>query len=57
MNIWQLKEYIKDLPDDMEIGRRDDDNTCDRIVEEITVEESGIYTIWLWEWKKYLSFN
>jgi len=27
MNIWQLKEYIKDLPDDMEIKHQDSDWT------------------------------
>lgn len=25
MNIWQLKEYIKDLPDDMEVKLEIDD--------------------------------
>lgn len=57
MNIKELKEYIKDLPDEMELGRYDSDNTCDILVTEISVEESSIFTIWLWEQEKYLNFK
>ena len=57
MNIWQLKEYIKDLPDDMELARQDDDNTCYRKIENILIEKSSFYSINMEDGKEYLIFE
>lgn len=47
MNISQLKSYIKDLPDEMEVWRYDGDYQCNMFVDKVTIEEAWIYTIWL----------
>lgn len=42
MNIAQLKEVIKDLPDDMEIYVRNSHNICGNISELAQVEKSSV---------------
>jgi hypothetical protein len=57
MNIKQLKEYIKDLPDDIEIWIYDSDNSCDRLATELAIDTGSVMTINLSEWKEYLSIR
>jgi hypothetical protein len=62
MNIRELKEFIEDLPDDMEIWRYDSDNLllelCDMKVTEVTVKNDKRWALWFdnEEWE-YLNFR
>lgn len=56
MNIKELKAYIQDLPDDMEIARWDDDNIAYRKIDEVSIED-WFMNIEMVEWNKYLTFN
>lgn len=57
MNIKELKEYIKGLPDDMEVGRYDSDNICDKKVEEVTIEQYPDSWLWFTTNNPYLNFK
>ncbi len=54
MNIAELKYYIKDLPDDMNIASYSEDNITDKKATEIAIIEWSWFGDFLDEWIKYL---